>query len=246
MIELASIRAIYLYPVKAMRGIAVNEARLGLNGLQDDRRYAYVRQDLAPTDGFPWATGRDQPRMILYTPCFVSPSTSDASAGVEVEPRVLVHTPDGEEFEVGDPRLTQAIAREQGQPVWLLKSKRGNFDSQHLSLFSLATLQHLERECGTPIDPRQFRANLYIEPYEGLPFLEDEWVGRILRIGESAVAGVTKKDSRCMMINLDPDTARQNPAVLRTVTQKHSECAGVYANVIAPGIVRVGDSIRMI
>lgn len=47
-----------------------------------------------------------------------------------------------------------------------------------------------------------------------------------------------------MMINLDPETAVQNPAVLRTVVREHAECAGIYANVIAPGLVLVGDILR--
>jgi MOSC domain-containing protein YiiM len=49
-----------------------------------------------------------------------------------------------------------------------------------------------------------------------------------------------------MMINVDPETAVQNPAVLRTVTQQHGECAGIYANVIVPGVIRVGDIVSLV
>lgn len=240
MTVLATIRHIYLYPVKAMRGTAVQEAHLSLNGFVGDRRFAFVREAIAGSDGFPWLTGRERPQMILHTPRFLRMPTPD-----DWDVPVVVQMPGGQELEIGDERLREEVAALYGQDVFLLKTKRGNFDSQHVGLFSLTTLAQLEAESESEIDHRQFRANLYIEPTDAVPFIEDSWVGRVLKIGESAVVGVTKKDSRCMMINLDPDTAKQNSAVLRTVARNHGECAGIYANVVATGRVRVGDVIQL-
>lgn len=53
---LATVRQIYLYPVKSMRGVAVDRAHLTLNGFAGDRRFAFVQEQLAATDGFPWMT----------------------------------------------------------------------------------------------------------------------------------------------------------------------------------------------
>lgn len=225
-----------------MRGMAVEEAYLGFNGFHGDRRYAFVFRALAASDGFPWFTARDAPRLILYTPRFAFPPTATREAK-DAEP-VIVRTPEGDEYDVTDTRLGERIAREAGQPVFLFKTTRGAFDSQPVSLFNLASLRDLEIESGSAIDHRQFRANLYFEPVGGNPFDEDEWVGRILRIGKTATVGITKKDTRCMMINLDPETASQNPQVLRAVTHLHQQQAGIYATVITPGMVRVGDAIQ--
>ncbi len=241
MTTLATIKQIYLYPVKSMRGVAVNKAHLSLNGFVGDRRYAFVRQELAANDGFPWMTGREKPRMILHAPRFLQTPTPE-----DWDVPIVVQTPEGAELEIGDSRLAQQIAALYGHPVLLFKTIRGNFDSQHVSLFSVHTLAELEAESESQIDYRQFRANLYIEPTDAIPFIEDSWVGRVLKLGERAVIGVTKKDSRCMMINLDPDTAKQNPAVLRTVVRHHEENAGIYANVVATGLVRVGDKIELV
>ncbi len=238
---LATVKQIYLYPVKSMRGTAVQEAHLTVNGFAGDRRYAFVRQELAATDGFPWFTGRDKPKMIMYAPRLERLPTPD-----DWDVPVVVRTPEGDELETGDARLTEQLSALYGQRGFLFKTKRGNFDSQHVSLFSTTTLAQLETESGSEIDLRQFRANLYIEPTAGIPFIEDSWVGRVLKVGERARIGVTKKDSRCMMINLDPDTAVQNAAVLRTVTREHGECAGIYANVVVTGVVRVGDGIEFV
>jgi uncharacterized protein YcbX len=236
---LATVKQILLYPVKSMRGVAVEQAHLTLNGFVGDRRYAFVRQDLAATDGFPWLTGREKPKMILYAPRFVRAPTPD-----DWDVPIVVQTPEGQEWEIGDSRLRDELAALYGHAVFLFKTKRGNFDSQHVSLFSIHTLAQLQAESASPIEARQFRANLYIEPADAIPFVEDTWVGRVLKIGERARVGVTKKDSRCVMINLHPDTAQQNPAVLRTVVRRHDECAGIYANVVTPGLVRVGDTIE--
>lgn len=239
--KIATIKQIYLYPVKSMRGVRVEQAHLTVNGFAGDRRYAFVRQEIAATDGFPWFTGREKPKMILHAPRFGRLPTPD-----DWDVPVMVQTPDGDELDVGDARLAEQLSALYGQRVFLFKTKRGNFDSQHVSLFSTVTHAQLEAESESEIDLRQFRANLYIEPVAGVPFLEDSWVGRVLKLGESATVGVTKKDSRCMMINLDPDTARQNPSVLRTVAREHGECAGIYANVVATGVVRVGDKIEFV
>src|SRR5919202_5743920 len=149
--QVATIKHLYLYPVKSMRGLAVSEAHLGLNGFYGDRRYAFVRQELASWSGFPWMTGREKPRMILYEPRFERMPTPDDS-----DPPIIVQTPAGQAFDVQDPRLCEELSREHGHPLFLFKSKRGNFDSQHLSLFSLSTLQTLESKSESAIDHRQF------------------------------------------------------------------------------------------
>ena len=68
---------------------------------------------------------------------------------------------------------------------------------------------------------------------------------RVVKVGETARIGITQQDTRCMMINLNPDTAIQDPAVLRTVVHQHGECMGIYGNVVAGGVIRVGDQIEV-
>ena len=235
---LGTVTQLFIYPVKSMRGVEIAEAHAGLNGIYGDRRYAFVRGDLAGRDSFPWMTGRQQPRMVTYEPRFERPPTAD-----EPYPPLFVRTPGGEELSVTDAGLQQRLEGEYRGALNFLCSGRGNYDSQHISLFSLSTLEALERESGVAIDRRQFRANIYMDLPEAQPFAEDAWLGRIVQIG-SAVVGITKKDKRCMMINLDPGDGTQRPQVLRTVARYHEEQAGIYANVLVPGIIRPGDRIR--
>src|SRR6187399_2819681 len=138
---IATIREIYLYPVKSMRGVAVPEAHLTVNGFVGDRRYAFVQQEIAATDGFPWFTGREKPKLILHAPKFGRLPTPD-----DWDVPVLVETPEGPELEVGDAALTEQLSALYKHPVFLFKTKRGNYDSQHVSLFSTTTLAQLEAE----------------------------------------------------------------------------------------------------
>ena len=44
-----------------------------------------------------------------------------------------------------------------------------------------------------------------------------------------------------MMITLDPATGEPSPSVLRCVVQQHERRAGVYATLLTPGEMSVGD-----
>jgi hypothetical protein len=238
---IATIAQLYLYPVKSMAGIPVQEAHVGLDGILGDRQYTFVRAEQAASNSFPWMTARESTRMLLYKPQLAQMPTPE-----KPEPPVQVRTPAGPVREINDTALREELANSAGQSLLLLKSARGIFDCQHVSVFSLATVGALAAEAGCAIDPRQFRANVYMEPASGRPFDEEKWAGCLLQIGSEVLTGVTQRDPRCMMINLDPESGKQDPRVLRTVAQRHQGQAGIYANVIRPGLVRVGDPIRLI
>ncbi|HEX2610897.1 MAG TPA: hypothetical protein VHK68_07780, partial [Gemmatimonadales bacterium] len=79
------------------------------------------------------------------------------------------------------------------------------------------------------------------------PFLEDGWVGGTLIFGDGdppAAVSVTLRDLRCGMINLDPETAEKDLRVMKTVVRLNENYAGVYANVVRTGTIRVGDRVR--
>lgn len=239
--EIATVTELFLYPIKSMAGIAVEEAHVGLDGLLGDRTYSFVRADQAARNSFPWMTARESARMLLYKPEFAQAPTPD-----QAEPAVKVRTPEGQMRDAGDPAFCEELADKMGHPLFLLKSARGIFDCQHVSLFSLATVKALAAEAGCAIDRRQFRANLYIEPASGKAFEEETWTKALLQVGGEAIIGVTQRDSRCMMVNLDPESVEQNPRVLKTVAQGHQGQVGIYANVVRPGVIRVGNFIRLV
>lgn len=129
-----------------------------------------------------------------------------------------------------------------------MRFRHGVFDDASVSVISLATISGIGREAGVNLDRRRFRANIVLETSAGVPFAEAEWVGGRLGFGGNGsgpVVNVTARDVRCVMVNLDPDTAAQDPRVLKAVVGLNGNTAGVYATVVRTGSIRVGDPVRL-
>jgi uncharacterized protein YcbX len=128
----------------------------------------------------------------------------------------------------------------------LLRSDRAMTDCRPVSLFNVWTARQLGDEVGAPIDQRRFRANIYIDLKSQEPFAENEFIGRVFRIGPKATIAILERDPRCKMITLDPDTSQPNPEVMRCVARNHGGHAGVYAAVLVEGTIRAGDEIALL
>jgi uncharacterized protein YcbX len=228
--QVGRVAALWRYPVKSMAAEPLETVEVSWNGLAGDRRWAFVRDGMVRS-GFPWLTIRERPEMGLFRPRFAEPGRPDGSA-------VLVRTPAGRELDVVDPEL----AAELGGGVLVLKQDRGVFDTMPLSLLTTRTVDGVGALVGDGLDARRFRPNLLVEAADGGPFPEDAWVGAVLRVGGLRMR-VDKRDQRCVMVNVDPDTARSDPAVLRAVAREREGCLGVYGSTVQPGRVSVGDPV---
>ncbi|MBA3532893.1 MAG: MOSC domain-containing protein [Ardenticatenales bacterium] len=234
-IEVGVVKTIYLYPVKSMRGQEVENARLWWHGLEGDRRYAFVRSE--NYTGFPWLSARVIPQMIRYVPHFEQPEAV-------LESEVVVRTPTGQELPVESEALLQELRSAHGAPIHLVKLGRGAFDSMSVSLISTATLAALSEAVGEPLEARRFRPNLLIEVTNEEPFAEETWLGALLQIGDrpdSPRLRMNRKNQRCVVITLNPESAEANPKVLREVVQRREQFAGVYGTAEQPGKIEVGD-----
>jgi len=128
------------------------------------------------------------------------------------------------------------------------------FDLFPISVMTTSTLRHLnELQPGSRFDERRFRMNLIVETTEE-GFVENDWVGRELAIGNDVRLRITMPDPRCVMTTLAQDGLPRDPDVLRTITRHNRlaigpdsryPCAGVYAVVEAPGTIRMGDSVSV-
>jgi MOSC domain-containing protein len=235
-----TVRAIYRYPVKSMRGEPLDTARIGWHGIPGDRRYAFVQAENRST--FPWLTARQIPELLLYTPALEDPTHPSGSP-------VRVCTPEGAEYAIGSAELHADIARRYPHPFHLLRLGIGAFDDAPLSLITTGTLGALGGALGMELRPLRFRPNLVVETPDGEPFPEERWVGRVLALGDDedgARLRVTEHDTRCKMITLDPDTAQAEPRVLEEVIRSRDECAGVYCIPARLGAIHVGQSVRLL
>lgn len=231
------------YPVKSMAGEELAEAYVSFAGLVGDRAYAFVQRDGNPE--FPWLTARQVEEMLLFRPQYTSPPEATAPLPQPDRYRLQVTTPHGERLDIHDPRLKDLLEKRLGREIWLRFSERAMTDARPVSLFGLPTAEALSQEVGLKLDHRRFRANFYAEWKSAGPFFEDTLVGRTLQVGEHCRFTVSKKDARCKIITLEPETAAAAPQVLATVAQKHQGYVGVYLAVLREGVVRAGDSITI-
>jgi uncharacterized protein YcbX len=230
--QVGVVTRLWRYPMKSMAAEALTSADVSWAGLAGDRRWAFVRPD-SGHNGFPWHTIRENPAMSNYVPRLLEPERPDKSA-------VQVRTPGGRVYPLTDPGL----ASELGTGLRLMRLDRGLFDAMPVSVITTATVAALCALAGVPGNERRFRPNFVISPGAGGPYAEDEWVGRTLRIGEAAVR-VDRRDTRCVIVNVDPDTGLPDAPMLKIVGRHNHTCAGVYGTIVRPGLVKIGDPVTI-
>jgi uncharacterized protein YcbX len=220
-----------------MAGTPLESAHLGWHGFAGDRRYAFRR--VGDESGFPWLSASRLPALLLYQPI-----GDDESTG---EPHPThVRTPAGRELPLRDAALRDEIAARLCADVELMSLRTGTFDDAFVSVIGLPTVAAVCREAGVGLDVRRFRPNVVVDTDDAEPFRERGWVGGTLVFGDlarGAAVSVTADDLRCMIINLDPDCARQDADVMRTVVRRNGNLAGVYGAALRTGTVRVGEEV---
>ncbi len=257
-----TVESLWRYPVKSMRGEELNEIFAGYAGVYGDRLFAFTSS--AGPKGFPFFTGREQRQMIRYRARYrhpekaaepinwseaqkLSPNINPISATV-ADLMIDVETPDGKTFAVDDPELIECLRAgiDNKHQLTLLRSEKAITDCRPLSIFAVQSAKKLGEETGVDVDKRRFRANVYLDLASSEGFAENQFVGKSLRIGSSVVISIVGRDSRCMMIILDPDTAEKNPAILRQVARAYDGMAGVYGAILKEGLIRKGDAVELL
>jgi uncharacterized protein YcbX len=240
--EIGQVEAIFRYPVKSMRGEPLDAAKLGWHGLDGDRRLAFRR--INDRSGFPWLTASKLPELILFTP---QRREGDAREdGDQGNLPTHVRTPDGKEMPVFGEELAGEIGGRYGCPVEMMQLRHGIFDEASISVIASDTVGEIGRLAGRTLDVRRFRPNVVVSLLRPVSFQEDEWVGGVLSFGEGDEAPaitVTMRDLRCSMVNLDPDSARPAPEVMKAIVGANQNNAGIYGTVTRTGRLAVGQTI---
>jgi uncharacterized protein YcbX len=222
-----------------MAGTPIESAYLGWHGIAGDRRFAFRRVE--DRSNFPWLSASRLPELICYQP-FGSESGDEP---------VFTHvrTPSGDEVELRGAALQSEIAERFGSAVELMELKHGIFDDASVSIISVATIAGIGAAAGVDLDRRRMRANILLETEDVEPFLEDGWLGGTLVFGEGESApavSVTARDVRCVMMNIDPDTAEKDARVMKAVVRLNGNNAGVYGTVVRTGAIHVGQTVSLV
>jgi hypothetical protein len=145
---------------------------------------------------------------------------------------------------------SEALSEHAGRPLRLVRTDEhgAGIDRTHVvSLISDGSLAALGRHAGVDgVDGRRFRMTIELEG--GEEHEEDGWIGGEVTVGGAQVH-VTGPVGRCVVTTRNPDSGVSDLDTLgvlagyRTLKEGKSFGCGVCGDVLAEGVVRVGDSL---
>ena len=277
--EGGTVKALWRYPVKSMAGTKIDEAPVTEGGILGDRAYAVI--DRASGRVGSAKTPRKWAGLMALAADFVAPPAAGAPP-----PPVRIVWPDGTSLASDDGDVDARLSETLGRPVTLTTERpeapslerldplaedetivdigelmmAGRFsDYAALHLMTTATLARLaELRPESTFNARRFRPNVTIAPPEGEGgFVENEWVGRELAIGDEVRLRITDPTPRCSVPTLAQRELDRDPKLLRTIVEHNTlpvpvldgealPCAGVYAFVLRGGTLKRGDAVRVL
>jgi uncharacterized protein YcbX len=252
------------YPVKSMLGEDLTEARLDTAGLAGDRALALIDVETGrvATAKHPrlWRAllrcraTRNGAGVRITLPDGRTVGADDADRALSGllgrEVRLTAERPAGAEVERPDPEDVLEHGVEAEVPFATLEIAQGTsggtfVDYAPVHLISTATLDHV----GVPA--LRYRPNLVLDVPGAGPFAENDWVGRELTVGGARLRA-SLPTPRCSVPTLEHGDLPRAPQAVRTVLAQNRvevpgfgvlPCAGVYAEVLVGGAVRVGDRV---
>ncbi len=278
-----SIFSLLRYPVKSMMGEELTVGDVTENGLIGDRAYALIDNDTgkiaSAKNPRKWsrlfdchASFVDPPQKGHPMPPvrIMLPDGSDMRSDRRNTNALLSHflgrevtlsetAPDSPALEEYWPDIDGLAHRETvtEESIALSAPKGSFFDYAVAHVVTTNTLNRLsELYPQGRFETRRFRPNLIVMVGEGeAGFVENEWVGRCLDVGESLRLSVTNPCPRCVMTTLPQGDLPGDHGILRTAAQYNQPyvpalaqtmpSVGVYANVVREGAVRRGDHLRV-
>jgi uncharacterized protein len=272
-VEAGSVVGLWRYPVKSMMGEELNSAEVEHRGLVGDRRFAVVDASTGKVAGAknprkwgnffdfraayvePPESGSKLPAVRLTLPdgTVVSSEQPDVAQvlsralGREVAFAEAQHDGEssGAQAEEYWPDI-EGLEHRDTVTEWELPAGTF-FDLAFVHLLTTATIARLRALYPEGrFEVRRFRPNIVVATApDQHGFVENDWVGRTLAIGDEVRLRVTGPCPRCVMITLPQGDLPKDAGILRTAAQNNQANVGVYADVVKSGTLRRGDHVTL-
>ncbi|MBI1774722.1 MAG: MOSC domain-containing protein [Proteobacteria bacterium] len=246
------VSGLYRYPVKGLTAESLTCVKLSPGrGFPHDRRFAIAHG----TTQYDQTEPRWQPK-TAFLQLMSNSRLATLTADFEADSGTLTLARDGRTVARGqvttpigrtiiDQFLRAYLAQDaRGQPRLVEAPETGLADVSHprVSIIGEASVEDLARVVGRPVEKLRFRANVYLTG--STAWEELSWVGSEIRLG-SARMRVAKPIARCAATTVNPATAERDLAIPRDLERGFGHVhMGVYAEVLAPGTVSLGDALE--
>ena len=259
-----SLSSIYIYPIKSLTGIQLNQSAVTKTGLEYDRKWMLVDQHLQ------FLSQRSQPRMALikthivkhqlivsapdYPELFLPLEAPEISATLEVtvwhdQCTALPVSKDADQWFSDFLHINCQLVyqpdsniRTVAQSFALTNDQTSFSDGFPFLIISEASLALLNQQMGLTLSMQRFRPNLVIANCAS--YAEDSW--REISIGEIFYR-LPKPCSRCTIPQIDPATALRDKEPLRTLSRTRKWQNQVYFGQNAlhnsVGTLSIGDDV---
>lgn len=256
-----TVARILIAPVKALALVAPDVVEVTANGVAGDRRYAVIDAERRLANGkrigplvqvVPEAS--DDPESLVLR----MPDGSRVGGPIELGPEIdAVFFGHERPARVVLGRYAEALSDLAGTRLTLVRMPGGSGHDRAdeggaVSIQSSAALRAMAAAAGldAPVDGRRFRMTFTVDGVEA--HAEDGWIGRAVRVG-GAVVRPGGNIGRCAVTTQDPDTGRRTLDTLRLIAETRGHLLtteplpfGVWAEVLVPGRVRVGDTVELV
>jgi len=269
-----SVAALWRYPVKSMMGEELNAAEVTERGLVGDRQFAVVDTSTGKVAGA--KNPRKWGNFFDFRAAYVEPPTSgsklpavrltlpDGTVVTSDQPDLPQVLSDALGREVGfaEARQNGESSGAQAEEYWPdmdgldfrdtvtdFELPAGTFfDLAVVHLLTTATIDRLRALYPEGrFEVRRFRPNIVVATApEVQGFVENDWIDHTIAIGDEVRLRVTGPCPRCVMITLPQGDLPKDAGILRAAAQNNQANVGVYADVIAGGTIRRGDSVTIV
>jgi uncharacterized protein len=273
-VEAGSVVGLWRYPVKSMMGEELNAAEVTDRGLVGDRQFAVVDATTGMVAGAknprkwgnffdfraayvePPERGSKLPAVRLTLPDGVV-VTNEQPDLAQVLSRAL-----GREVAFAEAQRDGESSAAQAEEYWPDMEGLEHrdtvtewelppgtfFDLAVVHLLTTATIERLRALYPEGrFEVRRFRPNIVVAPaHDKQGFVENDWIGQTLAIGDEVRLGITGACPRCVMTTLPQGDLPKDAGILRTAAQNNEANVGVYAAVVKGGTVRRGDDVTLV
>ncbi|MFS0897942.1 MOSC domain-containing protein [Mycolicibacterium litorale] len=242
----AKVVELYRHPVKSMFGEDVDMVTVVDGGVLGDRARAF---EAVPTGQR--ITAKKYGAMLNCRARYLSaPSEQDPAPPIEVT------MPDGSVVRGDSDELIARVSDLLGVQVRLTAGASGSqVDLAPVHIVAAGTLRWLAAHHPSGRwEARRFRPNIVIDDGEDDGVAEDRWLGCDLQIGD-AVLHVAMPTPRCVMTTrAQHEVLPRDQKIMRTMTNVRMRdvpvfgerpSVGVYADVVQPGVVHLGDRVTV-